>query len=1567
MAMQKSEELSQTVFLLFQQFKEMGEDVNQASIGIVNEEEGVIEYWVTMYGRRMDKVFKFSLDEPHVTAPIYKGWKDHKKSMVIDLKGTALHDFMTYRAAMGGAAYDPDETRRIVTVAFFSKGILNVQTNAPASAESVLLLERFAAVFEQTYIRFIDLKKAEAQYRESQIQLALERVRARTMAMQRSEELAETVSVLFKQLLGLGIPSTDIRTCGIATFQGQEPVAEQWITDATGEMIAESFIVRYDETPSYGSVFEGWQSGDKFRVWHLSGDTLAVHLSYLKKGTSLPSRLTVAAGSRPNMYWHVLYFSRGYLFIITFEPFPSFHDIFERFGNIFEQSYTRFLDLQKAEAQAREAQIETALEKVRSRSLAMGRSDELVEIVKVLYEQLSALDLLLAGDKAITIVTFQEDHKEINFWITGEGFPEVVNTLIPYTEHAIISDIWKAKENGDDYFSKVYAFEEKNKYWAWAFECTNNKDLPEAMKKSLLEKETYAASIAFATHSGIYIPSYTGNIPSEKDKDVLIRFANVFDQSYIRFLDLQKAEDQARESQIELGLERVRARATAMQKSSELAELVDIVFRELTKLDLALTRCILWMMDANATAATTWMANPEINQTPDSFVIQFPDHPYYKAFRKAWADRIPGWVYELKGEEKKSLDQFLFNDTGAKNVSAEVKKAMMALDRIFFSVSFHGFGALQADSLEPLAPASLDILFRFGKVFDLTYTRFNDLLKAEEQAREAHVEAALERVRSRTMAMQNSDELAELVATVFTELNRLEFALTSCIIWINNPELLRAEMWVASTELNEPPEPYYIKPFRHPYFKSVIDAWKQKNKKWVYEMKGEEKKQFQEAFFNEVGSFPTLIKKALEAPESVVYSASFYNFGAIEIVATEHITDEKFEILHRLGKVFDMSYTRFNDLKQAEAQAREARIEAALERVRSRTLAMQKSDELAETASVLFQQFAGLGILPDRIYIGTFMEEEGELECWVTDQGGNHFTNKFRGKIDRPGFSKMYAAWKAKKKSLTLVQTGSELNEYIHFLRDEMGLSFAPDRIWEQRVQNIAFFSKGLIGVTTPEIQPPETINLVERFAAVFNLSYTRFLDLQKAEAQAWEVVKRASVDRVRAEIASMRTTDDLEKITPLVWNELIILGVPFVRCGVFIMDDAQQLVHTFLSTPNGKAITAFHLHYDGPGEISQIIQHWRTKEVYRQHWDEGAFNTWTKNLELQGAIPSADTYLAENRFVDLDLHFLPFLQGMLYVGNEFPLSDDELHLVQNLADAFSTAYARYEDFNKLESAKKQIEKTLEDLKKTQAQLVQSEKMASLGELTAGIAHEIQNPLNFVNNFSEVSAELVAELNAEIEKGNAEEAKKIGEDLRQNLEKINHHGKRAGDIVKGMLMHSRTSSGTKEPTDLNGLADEYLRLAYHGLRAKDKAFNTTMKTEYDPSIGEINVIPQDIGRVILNLITNAFYAVDKRKKAQPSLGENGVYEPMVFIGTRSVTFPSGLRWVLLTVKDNGVGMPPRVLDKIFQPFFTTKPTGEGTGLGLSLSYDIVKAHGGEIKVETHEGVGSEFTIELPVD
>jgi len=283
-----------------------------------------------------------------------------------------------------------------------------------------------------------------------------------------------------------------------------------------------------------------------------------------------------------------------------------------------------------------------------------------------------------------------------------------------------------------------------------------------------------------------------------------------------------------------------------------------------------------------------------------------------------------------------------------------------------------------------------------------------------------------------------------------------------------------------------------------------------------------------------------------------------------------------------------------------------------------------------------------------------------------------------------------------------------------------------------------------------------------------------------------------------------------------------------------------------------------------------------------------------------------------------------------------------------------------------LQQQKEELEEALEELKHTQAQLIHSEKMASLGELTAGIAHEIQNPLNFVNNFSEVSVELLDELKAgplaQLPETATEEAEELIGDLTQNLEKISLHGKRADGIVKSMLQHSRSSAGEKSEIDINALADEYMRLSYHGLRAKDKSFNATMETDFAGDLHRIAVVPQDLGRVLLNLFNNAFYSVSEKKKS----GAPDGYEPQVSVTTRNIRLTDGRDAVQIAIRDNGTGIPKAILDKVYQPFFTTKPTGQGTGLGLSMSYDIIhKVHGGEMKIDTEEGKYAAFIITIP--
>ncbi len=347
-------------------------------------------------------------------------------------------------------------------------------------------------------------------------------------------------------------------------------------------------------------------------------------------------------------------------------------------------------------------------------------------------------------------------------------------------------------------------------------------------------------------------------------------------------------------------------------------------------------------------------------------------------------------------------------------------------------------------------------------------------------------------------------------------------------------------------------------------------------------------------------------------------------------------------------------------------------------------------------------------------------------------------------------------AWKNGKKGYSYEYTAKDVRKYYKALNNEPEYPFNADleALPEQEFHRSFFYSSGIIFAFSENPISEESSKVLARFAAVFGQTYRRFLDLQKAEERAKDAVKQASLDRIRGQIASMRSTEDLERITPLVWNELTTLLIPFIRCGVFIIDDPNEKVQVHLSAPDGHSLGVMQMPFDADPLTSNMVANWRKGEVYKAHWNREQFTAFMQTMIDLGQIKNKKVYQgAEQPPESLHLHFVPFTQGMLYVGNVEPLEEEQIELVQSLADAFAIAYARYEDFNKLEKAKEHVEVTLNELKATQNQLVQSEKMASLGELTAGIAHEIQNPLNFVNNFSEVSVELIEEMLEEIQKG----------------------------------------------------------------------------------------------------------------------------------------------------------------------------------------------------------------------
>lgn len=1388
MAMQHSDELSETSLLLFEQFKNLGEISDQISIGIINEEDKLMELYSTLHGKQWNERAKVDLNEPIVMKTIHTGWKKKKKSLVIDLKGIELKKYNTYREKLSNLNYE--EKRWVIHVAFFSKGVLTFSSTEPYPIETTILLERFANVFDGTYRRFLDLQKAEAQTREAKIEAALERVRSRSMAMHKSDELREAGEILFNEITNLGIESI---TSGFVILEEDENIGWNYAPNpSTGKIMPVAVGVYHKETAIMRSVLKNWKKKVPVFVVELDKKQTIAHQTFIaERSINFPiDAHELIAVSPKELKLHNFNFEQGYLLIVGGTKLTEDQiTIMRRFTKVFQQTYTRFLDLQKAEAQARASQIEVAVERVRAEAMAMHATADFEKVTKQLLKQVKHLDLDGFTGASIGLI---DDDDYFTWWdFSSPGnIGDPTNKRFRYNAHDYqllgIEVLNKWKE-GKDYMVFEYDLERLNiavKEW--------EKLNPEAaieFKKAITEGDfIYQWNPCGRLSRGLL--AFDMVKPPDNDvKNITIKMTHAFEQAYIRFLDLQKAEAQAREAQIETALEKVRSRTMAMQHSQELPEAANVLFTEVQNLGIPAWSCGYNILATDKKSSTCIMSSEGEIQSP--FTLPLTKHKSLKPWHEAILNNEQFFVYEQGDKDLEDHYDYMQSLPDLKETFQQLKDADITLPtfQVNHLAKFTN-GFLLFITYEHV-PEAHDIFQRFAKVFEQTYTRFLDLQKAEAQAREAKIEAALEKVRSRSLAMHKPDELQEVVALIAEKLRDLGVIYDAggvilCTYFPDNKDVMH---WIAAEDFS------YSGNYLVPYFETTIfkDTWESKNRGDAYfskEFSVEDKNSFFEYAFehSDYKHFPNEFKQhALEAKNHRITAAWSKNSAIlIPSFGIDEPSKSDAEILKRFAKVFEQAYIRFMDLQKAEERARETQIDIALERVRSRTMGMQKSDELAETSSVLFQQIKELA--SETWSCGfCIWQDKDEVELWMGADSGGLLPPMLIPYKKEPTHRDIYEASLRKEPEYNKVWNGKALKEHYAFLRtipsvakaikvmEDSGLTLP-----KQQCYYVGFFKHGYLLLITEEPND-NLVDLSQRFTKVFDLTYTRFLDLQLKEKQAVEIL-----------------------------NE-----------------------------------------------------------------------------------------------------------------------------------------------------KQRLEKTLADLKQTQKQLIQSEKMASLGELTAGIAHEIQNPLNFVNNFSEVSKELLEEMQEELDQGDMEEVRAIMEDIIQNLDKINHHGKRADNIVKGMLQHSRASGDKKESTDINKLADEYMRLAYHGLRAKNKQFNATLNTDFDDKLPKIMVIPQDIGRVILNLFTNAFYAVDE--KSSSAKASKTKYEPTVSVGTKQVE-----NSIEITVTDNGNGIPSHVLDKIFQPFFTTKPTGQGTGLGLSMSYDIIKkGHGGEFKVETELSQGTVFSITLP--
>ncbi len=888
--------------------------------------------------------------------------------------------------------------------------------------------------------------------RQLEIEAALERVRNRTLLMRDSSELNDAVAVFFQQFQSLDLLPAEARTY-FCHINADTDIAEVWMTHADGTVMTGSHQTPLSQSASMSQYYKAWKQGKPIMVRNYTGAALT---DYLKFVSSLPhvkadkGYQKLFRSPPKQVIMTDANFLQGNIGIMTFEPLsPEAIDTLKRFAKVFEFTYTRFLDLKTAEAQAREAQIEAALERVRARTMAMRKGDELADTSLILFEQITELGI---KPRSCGFLIMDEKTESMEDWsanLNEKGKASLVTGTLAFDQHPMISDVVETWRSGEPYFIGEIHGKDLQKYYQAV---TSKESTSKAIQDKVLSKTNseYTNSFYFE-HGMMYV--LTTDVISENEIDVLLRFANVFKLTYTRFLDLKKAEEQAREAQIEAALERVRSAAMAMHSSDDLFSVAGVLHDQLGELgQKELESSIIHIYPENLPTFDAWYSyrstDNESRQVMDRALIPWNTCSWTRKVKAHYQSKEKSYMIESR--RKMLSDWYKALETIAPAVLNYDDKGKILLPKVlYYHFSKFSGGALLMVSNEPPTEEARDMQQRAAMVFDLAYTRFLDLKYAEAQAREAQIEAALERVRSRSMAMQHSNELNIILAKVFEELISLKLELERCVIWIFNPEDKSVRWWAANPEAESGAESFLITHQDHPVYHEYWQAWEERRTKYLYVLEGENMVSWCDVLFNEteLGRLPEEVQVGMREPDQVYLYNTFNDFGVLFLACLDRLSDEKFSILERFGKVFDQSYTRFKDIKLAEAREKEA--------------------------------------------------------------------------------------------------------------------------------------------------------------------------------------IKQSSLDRVRAEIASMRNTKDLERITPIIWTELTTLGVPFFRCGVFIIDETSQTLHMYLSKPTGESLAALHLDFDDEDIllVKAAVDHWKTQTVHRTHWDRQQFREFTKSLKRKGLIESLKTY----------------------------------------------------------------------------------------------------------------------------------------------------------------------------------------------------------------------------------------------------------------------------------------------------------------------------------------------------
>ena len=1064
----------------------------------------------------------------------------------------------------------------------FSGGSLGIVTYKPADPESLDLLERTARVFDLAYRRFKDLREAEEAEREAQIEAALERVRSRSLAMQSSDELMDVAQVLFQQLIALGMDPDTFETCGFVIFRDGTRIGDTFLTQLDGSPLAYTFSAEYGGDRATREHWDAWEKRQPIALVHLVGDELTEHLDYLADMSGEPvNRFHEMADVPvpPGSYNYSANFKHGYVAVITTEPQEDAETLYPRFARVFEQAYTRFLDLKKAEAATREAQVEAALERVRSKATGMRNADELLEVVATIHREYSGLGFACG---VFWHARYHEDHYEKA--LTAIDGSRVSTTMILPRDFSAVPELaeW---ERGNEPFG-VFQFDADagGRYMEHMISKGRFMDVdPNAVTPEIVRDHGGITFVQARTTSGEIGYSLWGEVePEPESKEVLLRFARVFDLAHRRFEDLTEAEAAAREARIETALERVRAHAMGMTNSDELLAVVATIHQQFS--GLGFDCGTFWHGRYHEDRYEKALTARDGSKVATLMILPrpFPSRPEWPVWETS---NQPLGVFKYNAEIGVAIFEDLislgqFQEVDPNGISPDEVKANGGITFVQARTTHGEIGYTLWGEAEP-DPEATEVLQRFARVFDLAHRRYEDLNEAEAAARNAQINLAVEKVRARAMAMHGSEEMAEVASTLRDQLQELGVEGVSSSTVYTEQGGGRYRIWDMANIQGVEDSAVTLDFTFHPddaigefYFRDILGADGYSS----FHYEGERLKAISDWLRGHDPTSADTMDRLIKDEDLTDLWISSYPVqrGYLSVDTVVPPSEELAVIMPRMASAFDLAYRRFEDLKEAEAATREARIDAALERLRSRTMAMTSSDELLDVSSVMTQLLVDLGLSIHWAYVFLYNEAQDQMETYLT-KSTTHPVDQAAGKSGLwtyPRYfhdpdkdeSEFLRAWKQRDATRTANWEVSRFDEWAdHFqmMFDDLGYSrddyrpYVPNGIFNTE----ALMGPGYVGMGGANGFTEVEVDILARFAREFEGTYRRFLDIQRAEAQARESRIEAALERVRSQAMAMQKPDDISGVSIRMFEELEGLGIESLRSGIAIPEDGERYV----------------------------------------------------------------------------------------------------------------------------------------------------------------------------------------------------------------------------------------------------------------------------------------------------------------------------------------------------------------------------------------------------------------------